>query len=344
MEWCAVGSMNRPSGSAMAPLLRGSDLWKTYASRGMGRGQKTTAVGGVNIDLVAGKTLGLVGESGSGKTTLGRLLLRLTEPDRGSLAFEGVPFEKLGRRELRALRPKMQMIFQSPYGSLNPRLTVGKAVEFSLLALKVPKKDRQARAAEAIRLVGLAPEILSRYPHELSGGQAQRVGFARAMVGRPRLIVADEVVSALDASVQAEILALLLDLRAQFGLGALFISHDLRVVRQVSDNIAVMCRGRIVESAPTNALFEDARHPYTRLLLASRPGTGMHMTTTEREQQRVILKREHEESGSRGELVEVIPGHLVEERAGRAEDAEVKELALLREQIVGPLNPEGEGK
>ena len=295
----------------MTTVLRAVDLVKRYQVRGGGR-QHVTAVDQVSVELVRGSTLGLVGESGSGKTTLGRLLLRLIQPDAGRLEFEGQRFDNVSGPKLRAMRPQLQMVFQSPYGSLNPRLNVLQIVEFNLRPLGLASSERRERAAAGLLQVGLTPAMLTRFPHELSGGQAQPVGIARAIVSGPKVIVADEVVSALDASVQAEILALLLQLRDQLQLATLFISHDLNVVRRVSDDIAVMWRGCIVERAPADALFTDARHAYSKLLLASSPGRLDELSVADREQLRASLRSELASRRPTSRLVEIAPGHLVE--------------------------------
>ena len=307
----------------MTAVLQAVDLVKRYQVRG-GRGRHhVTAVDHVSVELVRGSTLGLVGESGSGKTTLGRLLLRLIQPDAGRLEFEGQRFDDVSSSKLRAMRPQLQMVFQSPYGSLNPRLNVLQIVEFNLRPLGLPRSERRERAAAGLLQVGLTPAMLSRLPHELSGGQAQRVGIARAIVSAPKVIVADEVVSALDASVQAEILALLLQLRDRLQLATLFISHDLNVVRQVSDEIAVMWRGCIVERARAEVLFADARHPYSRLLLASSPGRLDELSVADREQLRASLRSELASRRATSRLVQVEPGHLVEtgDPDGQSRDA-----------------------
>ncbi|MDQ6898166.1 MAG: ATP-binding cassette domain-containing protein [Candidatus Dormibacteraeota bacterium] len=297
----------------MDTLVAARDLVKRFPARGRRRGDTVAAVAGVSLDIATGTTLGLVGESGCGKSTLGRLLLRLIQPDSGSLSFEGLRLEGLGSRQLRALRPKMQIVLQNPYSALNPRLVVRQIVAFNLAPLGLPGRERRDRVQHAIHLVGLAPEILSRYPHQLSGGQAQRVGLARALVSEPRFIVADEIVSALDVSVQAEILALLLDLRSRMKLATLFISHNLHVVRYVSDRVAVMFEGRIVEAGSMADVYEDPHHPYTRLLLASAPKAGERQASLrERERLRTQLRAELAAYRSHRTLVEVAPGHLVE--------------------------------
>ncbi len=231
------------------------------------------AVDDVSFTVEAGKTVGLVGESGSGKTTVGRTILKLIQATSGSVRFEGREILPLPEREFRPLRRKMQMVFQDPYGSLNPRFTIGEIVGEALEIHfpKMSKSDRADRVAELLRLVGLQPEMMRRYPHEFSGGQRQRIGIARALAVEPKFIVCDEPVSALDVSVQAQIVNLLQDLQEQFGIAYLFIAHDLAVVEHISDHVLVMHRGKIVESAPAEAIYKDPQNEYTKSLLAAVP-------------------------------------------------------------------------
>ncbi len=257
------------------PLLEVTDLKKHFPVR-RGALQRRTgsvrAVDGVAFQLKRGETLGLVGESGSGKTTVARAVLRLTPPTAGRVVFDGVDLGQARATEMRALRPRMQMIFQDSYSSLDPRLSVGRSIAEPLLQhTTLSRAERGARVAELMTTVGLDPGLVTRMPHEFSGGQRQRIGIARALALQPDLIVCDEPVSSLDISIQARIVALLADIQERFGLAYLFISHDLGVVRQLCDRVAVMHRGKIVETATVEALFRDPEHPYTRELLAAVP-------------------------------------------------------------------------
>ncbi|MBO0765351.1 MAG: dipeptide ABC transporter ATP-binding protein [Hyphomicrobiaceae bacterium] len=248
------------------------------------------AVNDVTLDIRRGETLGLVGESGCGKSTLGRLVLRLDDPTEGEIRFEGVDLARLGSDELLAVRKRMQVIFQDPYSSLNPRMTVGQIIAEPMRVHGiVPKAEVPERVSELLKTVGLFPYMALRYPHELSGGQRQRVGIARALSVNPHVIVCDEAVSALDVSIQGQVINLLEDLQQKLGLTYLFIAHDLAVVRHISTQVAVMYLGRIVEQAPAEQLFSAPKHPYTQALLAAAP---IPDPVIERARPRQIIKGE----------------------------------------------------
>lgn len=264
--------MNAPA------LLAVRDVAKTYPvarrrlSDFLAPAKRVRAVDGVSFTITHGNTLALVGESGSGKTTLGRCILRLTRADRGEIRFDGIDVATLPRKPLRALRRRMQVVFQDPYGSLNPRMSVEDALVEPMLVHGIARgRAARARVATLLGEVGLDPVFARRYPHELSGGQRQRVGIARALAVEPEFLVLDEPVSALDVSVQAQVLQLLADLQTRRGLTYLLIAHDLAVVRQMATRVAVMYVGKIIEEGPTAAVFDAPRHPYTAALLSAVP-------------------------------------------------------------------------
>lgn len=259
-----------------------SGLWKRSS-------QMVRAVDRVNFNVMPGETVGLVGESGCGKTTLGRSVLRLIEPDEGSVIFDGINLTKLSTRQLRKIRPRMQMVFQDPYSSLNPRMVVLDLIGEGMAehGLVKTRAEKEERVVSLLEQVGLSSEFLYRYPHEFSGGQRQRIAIARAISLNPSLIVCDEAVSALDVSIQAQIINLLEELRARLNIAYLFISHDLAVVKHISNRIAVMYLGQIVEFGLTPELFTNPVHPYTQALLSA-----ILLPDPERKTKRIILKGE----------------------------------------------------
>ena len=260
----------------MSALLELADVAKHFPVRdALGRARGAVrAVDGVSLSVAAGTVLAIVGESGCGKSTLGRLALRLIEPDAGRVSVLGEDLRALSPRALRARRRDMQLIFQDPFASLDPRMTVEDAIAEPLKLHGIARGQEQARVAELLERVGLRPEAARRWPHEFSGGQRQRIAIARALASGPKLVIGDEPVSALDVSVQAQVVNLLQDLIRELGLTFVLISHDLGVVRHIADRVAVMYLGRIVEDGPAAQVFGAPRHPYTRALLAAVPGTG----------------------------------------------------------------------
>ena len=251
------------------PLLEARQLTMHFSLPG---GRVVRAVDGIDLEVARGEVLGVVGESGSGKTTLGRAILRLLQPTGGSLRFDGTDITRLDRAAMRPFRRRMQIVFQDPYASLNPRRRVRDIIGEALLIHGIgTRRDRRDRIAALLEQVGLPVDAMDRYPHEFSGGQRQRVGIARAIAVEPDFIVADEPVSALDVSVQAQVINLLQDLRRQFGLAILFVAHDMAVVQYISDRVAVVYLGRIMEVAPSDVLYTAPRHPYTRALMDAAP-------------------------------------------------------------------------
>ena len=263
-----------PSATTGDPVLEAADLARHYEiRRGLFAGRATVkALAGASFTLARGRTLAVVGESGCGKSTLARLITLIEPPTAGTLKFDGADVAGADRETLRKLRQRVQIVFQDPYGSLNPRKKVGAILEEPLVInTRLDAAERRARAEEMMAKVGLRPEHYGRYPHMFSGGQRQRIAIARALMLRPRILVADEPVSALDVSIQAQVLNLLMDLQEELDLAYLFISHDLSVVRHIADEVMVMYLGRPVEQGPVEAIFTRPRHPYTQALLASTP-------------------------------------------------------------------------
>jgi oligopeptide/dipeptide ABC transporter ATP-binding protein len=263
------------TGSPNATILQIEGLKKYFPIR-RGFFQKikgwVRAVEDVSFTIQKGKTLGLVGESGCGKTTVARMILKLLDADAGKILFNGLDITRLDEKEMKPLRKEIQIIFQDPYGSLNPRMTVGQSIAEGLKIAGFNKRsEQQQRLEDLLKMVGMSPASIDRFPHEFSGGQRQRIGIARALSVEPSLIICDEPVSALDVSIQAQIINLLKDLQQQLGLSYLFISHDLNVVGYICDMVAVMYKGHIMEYAPADALFDQPIHPYTHLLLAAVP-------------------------------------------------------------------------
>jgi ABC-type oligopeptide transport system ATPase subunit len=293
------------------PLLDVRGLTKLYGARTFpfGRGRTVRAVDGVSFAIAEREILGLVGESGSGKSTTGRLVLRLEEPTSGAVRFDGEDILGLSSSALKPFRRDMQVVFQDPYAALNPRMTAGDFVaEPFIVHQSLPRADRRERVAALFRQVGLDPRFMARYPHEFSGGQRQRINIARAIALKPRLIVADEPITALDVSIQAQIVNLFQDLQRELGIAYLFIAHDLSMVRYLCHRVAVMLRGRIVEIGPTEAIFEDPRHPYTRSLLSSIPVPNPRI---ERLRRPIAFDADRDMPGPEAQLREVGPQHSV---------------------------------
>jgi len=254
--------------------MRVEDVRKAFFIKGAmwSKGRTINALDGVSLEIHRGQTLGVVGESGSGKSTLGRILLKFTNCDGGRIVYQDVDITQMSERVFRPMRNRIQMVFQDPVASLNPRQMIGTALTAGVLAHGLTKGEAQARAAELLQLVGLSEAVCNRYPHEFSGGQRQRIGIARALMMRPDVLVADEAVSALDVSIQAQILKLLSDIQKMMSIAIVFITHDLRVASQVCDQIAVMHRGRIVEYGTPSSIFRNPQETYTRSLVGSMPG------------------------------------------------------------------------
>jgi oligopeptide transport system ATP-binding protein len=286
----ATATAAEPSGNGTGPLVKAEDI-RVYFPIFSGLLQRRTgdvrAVDDISFEIKRGETLGLVGESGCGKSTTGRALIRLRKLSGGKVLFDGLDLMSLSREELRLARRRMQIIFQDPYSSLNPRMTVNSIISEPLETHNLGSKSaRQDRVAELLQLVGLNPNYRNRYPHEFSGGQRQRIGVARALAVEPEFIVCDEPISALDVSIQAQVLNLLVELRERFGLTYLFIAHDLSVVRHISDRVGVMYLGKLVEVGTPDLLYAGPGHPYTRALLSAVP---IPDPKTERKRKRVIL-------------------------------------------------------
>ena len=273
----------------MTPLIEVRDLVRIYhVRRGLfGRPTPVRAVDGISLAVMPGETLGIVGESGSGKSTLGRMLLGIDAAQEGEVVFDGKPMPKSRTPEWRKLRAKMQLVYQDPLAALDRRLTIATQLSEPLeIHRLIPREHRAARVAELMNAVGLRPDQATRFPHELSGGQRQRAVIARAIASRPKLLVCDEPVSALDVSIQAQIINMLRDLQQQHGIAMVFISHDLKVVRNMADKVAVMYLGRVVEEASADVIFHSPMHPYTRALVSSVPRAGIPL------QGRTILQGE----------------------------------------------------
>ncbi|WJV50707.1 ABC transporter ATP-binding protein [Streptomyces flavofungini] len=306
------------------PLLSVRELTKSFRSERRGAAP-VRAVDGISFDVAEGETLGLVGESGCGKSTTGRTIVRLLEPTTGTVTYDGRDISRLSQRALRPLRRELQMVFQDPHSSLNPRQTVARIIADPLLVQGGSAVDARKRALELMELVGLIPEHSDRYPHEFSGGQAQRVGIARALATGPRLIVADEPVSALDVSVQAQIVNLMERLQRELGLAYLFIAHDLSVVKRVCDRVAVMYLGRIVEIGAKERVYAAPAHPYTRALLSAVP---LPDPAAERARERITLL------GDPPSPAAPPPGCTFHPRCPKAQDVCRTEAPVLR--IAGP--------